>query len=114
MSSRSRPRSNTLTEENLGLGGSNCIRLNCFIKGPHTHTNNNSLSNYNFANTNTLPIKSRSNTTKIQKPFNLENVIGINEKAATRQSIKNYRNRNRAAAKKSLRNNFRRHTRRVN
>ena len=112
MTTRSRPRSNTLTEENLGLSVSTCIRLNCFIKGPHHHNNNNALSNYNFGN-KTPNTKSRNNTVKSQKPFRLSNVVGINEKAVTRQSIKNYRNQNRASAKKSLRNNLKRHSRRI-
>jgi hypothetical protein len=96
MSTISRPRSNAKMEENLGLP--TCLKMNCFKQGPHRH--NNASENYNYGN-NTI------------KPFRLSNAVGINEKAVRRQTIKNYRNRNRALAKNSLRNNLKRHTRRA-
>jgi len=82
MSPRSRPRSNTKMEENLGIN--TCLKMNCVKKGPHTH------NNY------------RNN---MKKSFKLSNAVGINENAVTRMGN---RNRNRTTLKNNLKRNTRR------
>jgi hypothetical protein len=83
-----------------------CLDMLCVEKGPHYHLEN-SVNTYNFG-----PVRSVASSRENGQKAMLNAYVGINQKRANRENIKNavktWKARNRKSAAKSLKNNNRR------
>jgi hypothetical protein len=86
-----------------------CLNMLCMEKGPHYHKNN-IINTYNVGPT--YSYSSSNENANLTRKAMLNAYVGINEKRAKKENMKNaiksYRSRNRKLAIQSLKNNNRR------